>query len=347
MKAVTCPKRSWEDHMLRVIAFTLAAVAAAVAPATASAQMPVSTEKLKIVIGYQPLTPTWGVAIVTGSQLWKPYLPNVEIERSDFMSGMPLVNNMLAGKIDIGYIGDMPAIVLGSKSDLQATRFVSVTDADEGGESVIYVKKDSPIKTVKGLEGQNVSVPFGGFTHRFAEVVEQAENIKFNIVGQSPEVGLTNLQAGKVAAYIPWEPYGKMAVARGFAEPLIDGTKYHFNSLRGVVVSKAFMDAHPDIVIGWMRAELDAHKMMRGQPDRAAKIIFEEWKKFEVPYDIIRSDFNHSLFPDEITPEWRKVLTDGGDFLLSHKLIERVPDWNTFIDDSWLKKAASIPSQMK
>ena len=28
------------------------------------------------------------------------------------MSGMPLVNNMLAGKIDIGYVGDMPAIVL-------------------------------------------------------------------------------------------------------------------------------------------------------------------------------------------------------------------------------------------
>jgi NitT/TauT family transport system substrate-binding protein len=323
------------------------AVLAALSSTDALSQTPVSAEKLTVVIGYQPLTPTWGVAVVTGGQLWKPYLPNIEIERSDFMSGMPLVNNMLAGKIDIGYIGDMPAIVLGSKSDLQPTHFVAVTDADEGGESVIYVKKDSPIKTVKQLDGQSVSVPFGGFTHRFAEVVEQAENIKFNIVGQSPEVGLTNLQAGKVAAYIPWEPYGKMAVARGFAEPLVDGTKYHFNSLRGVVVSEAFLEAHPDVVLGWMRAELDAHKMMRDQPDRAAKIIYDDWKKFDVPLNIIRSDFDHSLFPDEITPEWRKVLTDGGDFLLSHKLIEKTPDWNTFIDDRWIKKAAVIPSQMK
>jgi sulfonate transport system substrate-binding protein len=333
--------------MTRLMAFALVVISTAIGPTIAAAQTPVSSEKLTIVIGHQPLTPTWGVAIVIGAQLWKPYLPNVEIERSDFMSGMPLVNNMLAGKIDIGYIGDMPAIVLGSKSDLQQTRFVAVTDADEGGESVIYVKKDSPIKVVKGLDGQNVSVPFGGFTHRFAEVVEQTENIKFNIVGQSPEVGLTNLQAGKVAAYIPWEPYGKMAVARGFAEPLTDGKKYHFNSLRGVVVSKAFMDAHPEIVLGWMRAELDAHKMMREQPDRAAEIIFDDWKKYDVPLKIIRSDFDHSIFPDEITPEWRKVLTDGGDFLLSHQLIERVPNWNTFIDDSWLKKAAAIPSQMK
>lgn len=333
--------------MFRARAFAIALISMALCPGIASAQSPVSTEKLKVVLGYQPLTPTWGVAVVTGAQLWKLYLPNIEIERSDFMSGMPLVNNMLAGKIDIGYIGDMPAIVLGSKSDLQPTRFIAVTDADEGGESVIYVKKGSPIKTVKQLDGQSVSVPFGGFTHRFAEVVEQTEHIKFNIVGQSPEVGLTNLQAGKVAAYIPWEPYGKMAVARGFAEPLVDGTKYHFNSLRGVVVRQGFLDAHPDVVIGWLRAELDAHKMMRDQPDKAAKIIFEDWKKYDVPYDIIRSDFNHSLFPDEITPEWRKVLTDGGAFLLSYQLIERVPDWNTFIDDSWLKKAAAIPSQMK
>jgi NitT/TauT family transport system substrate-binding protein len=333
--------------MLRALVFTITAALVALSPPISSAQTPVSTANLKVVIGYQPLTPTWGVSVVTGGELWKPYLPNIQIERSDFMSGMPLVNNMLAGKIDIGYIGDMPAIVLGSKSDLQATRFVSVTDADEGGESVIYVKKNSPLKTIKQLEGQSISVPFGGFTHRFAEVVEQAENIKFNIVGQSPEVGLTNLQAGKVAAYIPWEPYGKMAVARGFAEALTDGTKYHFNSLRGVVVRQGFLDEHPDIVVAWLRAELDAHKMMREQPDRAAKIIFDDWKKYNVPYDIIRSDFNHSLFPDEITPEWRKVLTDGADFLKSHQLIERVPDWNTFIDVSWLKKASAVPSQFK
>ena len=330
---------------LRGAALVIFAIVLALCPARA--QSPVSKEKLRIVIGYQPLTPTWGVTIVTGGRLWKPYLPNVEIERSDFMSGMPLVKNMLAGKIDIGYIGDMPAIVLGSKSDLLQTRFIGVTDADEGGESVIYVKKGSPIKNVRELDGKSISVPFGGFTHRFAEVVAEAEHISFKFVGQSPEVGLTNLQAGKVDAYIPWEPYGKLAVVRGFAEPLIDGTKYHFDSLRGVVVTKEFLERHPDIVLGWMRAELDAHKMMRERPDQAAKILFDDWKNFEVPLSLIRSDFDHSIFPDEITAQWRKVLTDGADFLSKHKLIERTPDWNSFIDDSWIKKAAAIPSQFQ
>jgi len=41
---------------------------------------------------------------VTGAQLWKPYLPNVDVERFNSMSGMPLVNNILAGKVDLAYI---------------------------------------------------------------------------------------------------------------------------------------------------------------------------------------------------------------------------------------------------
>src|ERR1700752_906091 len=75
---------------------------------------PISTEKVTITLGYPLLAPTWGSTIVTGARLGKKYLPNVEVNRVDFMSGMPVVNNMVAGKIDIGYFADMPAIVLAS-----------------------------------------------------------------------------------------------------------------------------------------------------------------------------------------------------------------------------------------
>jgi NitT/TauT family transport system substrate-binding protein len=333
--------------MRRLAAATLAVALLSGLVGSAAAQAPVSTEKVKIVLGYQPLTPTWGITIVTGAGLWRPYLPNVEVERFNSMSGMPLVNNILAGKVDMAYMGDMPAIVLGSKRSMAETKFISLTDADEGGASVIYVKKGSPIKSVKELNGKSVSIPFGGYTHRFAEVVETAEGIKFKFVGQSPEVGLTNLQAGKVEAYLPWPPYGPLAVFRGFGQRLVDGTKYNFDSLRGVVVSKAFADKYPNVVIGWLRAELDAHKILRERQDYAAKLIFEDWKRYDIPLEVIKEGFTYKSFPDEISPQWRKVLTGGAEFLKAHKFIEEVPDFNTFIDDSYLKKAASIPSQLK
>lgn|SRR5262249_41094112 len=314
--------------------------------ASAFADSPVSTANLTIRMGYQPLTPTWGISIIYQAKLWKKYLPNVEVDRVNFMSGMPLVNTLVAAKLDMGYLGDMPIIVLASKGALQQTKFLAVTDADEGGASEIYVAKDSPIKTIKDLNGKRVSIPFGGYSHRFAEVLAAIEGINFEFVGQSPEVGLTNLQAGKVDAYIPWPPYGELAVHKGFARKLADGTKYHFDALRGVVVTKEFADQHPDVVVGWLRAELDAHKIMRERPDYAAQLLYKEWSAYGIPLPVISEEFSYKVFPDEITPQWRKVLTEGADFLRSHKFITGDINFDTYIDDSYLKKAAAIPTQL-
>ncbi len=314
--------------------------------AQAAEAAPISTESVTINLGYPLLAPTWGSTIVTRAKLWKKYLPNVEVNREDFMSGMPVVNNMVAGRVDIGYFADMPAIVLAAKENLTKTFFISLTDADEGGASVVYVKKGSPITSIKQLDGKRVSVPFGGYTHRFAEVIEAAEGIKFDLVGQSPEVGLSSLQVGTVDAYIPWPPYGPLAVYQGFGRKLVDGTKYKFNSLRGAVVSEAFAEKYPKVVIGWLRAELDAHKILRDHQNYAAQLIFDDWKQYNIPLDVIKQDFSYKLFPDEITPEWRKVLVDGAAFLQSHKFIDHSVNFDTFINDSYLKTAAAIPSQL-
>lgn len=328
---------------LRVI-IALCAAALIVESAAPSAQ-PVSTEKVKITLGYLPLAPTAGVTIVTGAQLWKKYLPNVEIENVEAMSGMPLVNNVIAGKVDIAYFGDMPAIVLGSKRD-SSSLLVGITESDEGGSANVYVKRGSPIASVKELDGKRVSVSFGAYTHRFSEIVSQSENINFKFVGQSPEVGLTSLQTGAVDAYITWPPYGALAVYRGFGQKLTDGTKYRFGSVRCIVVSKAFAQKYPQVVIGWMRAELDAHRVLRERPKAAARLIHEAWKRYDVPMEVVMQGFDYTSFPDDISAQTRKVLVDGAGFLQQHKLIPQAPDFDSYIDESFLRKASAIPSQL-
>lgn len=307
---------------------------------------PASTKKIVVRVGNAPLAPLWGYPVINQAKLWKPYLPNAEIQGFESMTGMALVNNMLAGKLDIAYFADMPAIVIASKSTIVSTKFVALDTADDGGASVIYVGKNSPIKSVKELNGRAVSVPFGGYTHRFAEVVEAAEKIKFNFVGQSPEVGLTALQSGKVEAYIPWPPHGPLSVEKGFARKIADGTAYRFSSVRGIVVAKSFAEQHPDVLMGWLRAQLDAQQIMRERPAYAARLIADEWKAFSVPVPTILEGFSYQKFPSEITPEWRKVLVDGAEFLKSHKFIETAIDVNAFVDDSYLKKASAMNSEL-
>jgi NitT/TauT family transport system substrate-binding protein len=321
-------------------------VALALSMGSASAQAPVSTKHVRIVLGSLPLAPTWGVNVVTRAELWKKYLPNVEIERIETTSGMPLVNNILAGKVDIAYMGDTPTLILGSRRDVGESKFIAITEADDGGSSAAFVRKDSQFLSIKDLDGKRVSVSFGAYTHRFAEVVAEAEKIKFQYSGQAPEVGLTSLQAGRIDALITWPPYGELAVHRGFGRVLMDGSKMKFSSARCVVVSKAFAEKHPDIVIGWLRAELDAHRILRERPRAAAEMIFEDWKKFEVPMEVISGGFAYKVFPDDIAAKWRKVMSDGADFLLKQGLVKQLPDMATFIDDSYLRKAAAIPSQL-
>jgi hypothetical protein len=111
-------------------------------------------------------------------------------------------------------------------------------------------------------------------------------------------------------------------------------------------VTKAFATKYPKVVIGWLRAELDAHKILRDHPNYAAQLIFDDWKRYNVPLEVIKQDFLFKFFPDAITPEWRNVLVDGAAFLQSHKFIENAVNFDTFINDSYLKQAAAIPSQL-
>lgn len=307
---------------------------------------PVSTEKVKIVLGSLPLAPTWGVTVVTQAELWKKYLPNVEVERVEAMSGMPLVNNVIAGKVDIAYLGDTPAIILGSKRDVALSKFVAVTEADDGVTAVAYVKTDSPISSVKQLDGKRVSISFGAYTHRFAEMLFNRENIKPTFVGQSPEVGLTSLQTGKVDAYITWSPYGPMAVHRGFGKKLVDGRPFNFQSVRCIVVSKAFAEKHPDVLVGWLRAELDAHRLLRERPKHAAKLIHNDWRRFDIPLEAISDEMRFKTYPDELSPSLVKTFRESSEFLLKNDLIKQLPDFASFVDDSYLKKAAAIKSQL-
>jgi NitT/TauT family transport system substrate-binding protein len=310
----------------------------------ARSQSPVSTERVKITLGSLALAPTWGVNVVMGAELWKKYLPNIEIERVEATSGMPLVNNILAGKVDIAYMGDTPSLILGSRRD--DSKLVAITEADEGGSAAVFVKKDSPVSSIKELSDKRISISFGAYTHRFAEVLSDAEKIKFNYVGQAPEVGVTSLEAGRVDALITWPPYGELAVFRGFGRTLMDGSKMKFDSARCIVVSKEFAEKHPDILVGWLRAELDAHVILRERQRYAAQLIYNDWKSYEVPLDVVKAEFSYKVFPDDISPRWRKVLTDSADFLLKQGLVKQLPDFATFTDDSFLKKAAAVQSQL-
>src|SRR5258706_10201308 len=84
-------------------------------------------EPVKLVVGHPShYAATWSVHVLHGKELWKKYLPaGSTVEYQTGLAGAVIVNNMLAGKQYIGYLGDIPAIVATTKTETADIRIVS------------------------------------------------------------------------------------------------------------------------------------------------------------------------------------------------------------------------------
>jgi NitT/TauT family transport system substrate-binding protein len=73
-----------------------------------------------VVIGYQPYyTQSWSGVVMRGKKFYEKYLPNgSNVEFQIGLQGAIIVDNMLAGKQHIGYLGDMPSIVATAKTEV-------------------------------------------------------------------------------------------------------------------------------------------------------------------------------------------------------------------------------------
>src|SRR5258708_9569200 len=71
-----------------------------------------AADPVKLVVGYQPYdTISYSAVVIRALELWKKHLPpGSEVEFQNALQGSIIVNNMLANKQQIGYLGDMPAV---------------------------------------------------------------------------------------------------------------------------------------------------------------------------------------------------------------------------------------------
>src|SRR6202049_941949 len=85
-------------------------------------------EPVNLVVGYQPYYTDAGSGVIMRSKkFYEKYLPKGSaVEFQIGLQGAIIVNNLLAGKQHIGYMGDMPAIVSTTKQDVADIRLVEV-----------------------------------------------------------------------------------------------------------------------------------------------------------------------------------------------------------------------------
>jgi NitT/TauT family transport system substrate-binding protein len=91
---------------------------------------------IELTVGYQPYyTESWSALVMRRKQLWKRYLPaGSRVTFRPALKGALIVGQMQADKEDLGYMGDMPAIVGPSERSIRDLRIVATLGRSQGDQ---------------------------------------------------------------------------------------------------------------------------------------------------------------------------------------------------------------------
>src|SRR5512141_269196 len=144
----------------------LSACAPAATPAGNSSASTSNPNATAVRVAYFPnITHAVGLVSVARGTLQKSLGENAKLEIKPFNAGPALIEALLAGEIDLGYVGPNPAINGYVKSHGAALRIVA--GASGGGASFV-VRPDANIQTAKDLDGKVFATPQVGGTQDVA-----------------------------------------------------------------------------------------------------------------------------------------------------------------------------------
>jgi NitT/TauT family transport system substrate-binding protein len=257
----------------------------------------------------------------------------------DYDTGAPITAQMIAGKIDIGSMGDYPLLINGSRTQKQGdqgTRMVAVTGYNaRGALNMVVVPPGSSARTLADLGGQKVSASVGSAGH--GTLVRALGETKVTVENQQPSVGASALQSGNVAAlaqFVAWP--GQLVFAKQ-AKLLYDGAALNLPTLHGTVVRNPFAQQQPEVLREFLLAQLDATKYLHAKPLDAAEVVA---KATGLPVEVVylyNGPNGIATFDLSLKSVLRKALKDDVPFLKSIGNIDEL-DVDRFIDNRPLRE---------
>jgi NitT/TauT family transport system substrate-binding protein len=236
-------------------------------------------DPITLTVGYQPYyTQSWTGVIMREKKFYEKYLPkDSKVTFQIGLQGAIIVSQMLAGKQQIGYMGDMPALVGVSKRPTRDLRIVSVLGLARDQCNIFLVRTDAPRfsqpeQAVKWFGGKKVSTPQGSCTDRFTRAVFQDQGVKPSAyLNQSIEVISTNFESKKIDAAAVWEPVAARLTNHNLARRVASGQNFDRLDAGFLVMAKELLDKRPDVAEGWLKAELEAQRFL-ADPKNAMEI---------------------------------------------------------------------------
>lgn len=324
--------------------------------ALAIGSLGVQAETIRIAIGTQDTTinTVAGGLLIRELDLLEKYLPqdgdyeNVtyDIQWSNFTSGAPLTNEMVAGRLDFGAMAEFPASFNGvAHQDAgKGSLFISVLSGSvQGSGNGVVVPAASSVQTLADLHGRTISVPFASTAHgvllRAVRDLGWDPEEDVRIIAQAPEVAGAALRANRIDAHANFVPFADLFPNRGFARKIFDGSQTNAPTFHGVLVDADYAERHPEVVVAYLQATLEADRLLREEPEKYSLLI-EDVTGIEAEVNYL---FHGplGLQTRDLTwkPEYREGVVTAIETLEALRDTQLDLDVEAFIDDRYIRQA--------
>lgn len=143
------------------------------------------------------------------------------VEWLEFPAGLPMVEALNAGAIDIAYVGEAPPI-FAQAANGSTTRYVAYDPYGPEAEGIL-VPKDSKIRRLADLKGKKIGVQKGSNAHYLTVKALQSVKLKpsdVTIAFLKPSDGRAAFVRGDIDAWVVWDPFLAAAEASANARLL-------------------------------------------------------------------------------------------------------------------------------
>ncbi|MFF4416829.1 ABC transporter substrate-binding protein [Streptosporangium sp. NPDC001559] len=306
--------------------------------------------KIHLVVGYQSKTintVTAGTLLRSLGYLEKRLGDRYSVEWQDHDTGAPITAKMVAGKIDIGSMGDYPLLINASRTQQTPsarTELVSITGYNlRGALNMVVVAKDSPARTLADLKGRKISASVGSAGHgTLVQALEKAgidPATGVETVNQQPPVGASALESGGVQGYAQFVAWPGLLVFQDKARLLYDGAALDVPTFHGVVLRQAYAKEHPEVVDAFLKAQLDATRYLHEHPLQAALAVAgQTGLPPEVVY-LYNGPNGISTFDVTLKPRLKAAHEHDVPYLRRIGDGFSGVDVTTFVNDTYLRKA--------
>jgi NitT/TauT family transport system substrate-binding protein len=228
-----------------------------------------------------------------------------------FNAGPSLIEALLTGNLDIGYVGPGPALSASDKTHQQGIRVIAGAAANG---VLIVARKNSGIKTLRDLRGRKLGTPQQGNTQDIAArhylSRELGQSDTNNVMPVANFEQLSMLRLGQIdAAWTP-EPWGSRLLiesdSRLIAEEkdLWPGKRF---ALAVIVTTPEFLARYPQVVKQILRVHLDWTSKLQDHPQQYADQLGEALAALnggkKLPAAVLVESLKHVEFTTDPLPE--------------------------------------------